>query len=446
MIGAHITLRNCAIVRRGLFLDMRAVFSPLVPAIVWAFFLPLQTRYFLWQPELGGGAVEYGVVSIYLLPLLCFGWFIASSFLWGDFGRKASDVSQSIDLKWVGVSVLAIVCLFVSCYFSLDWRLSLGFLGNFLTASLFVVILLDRRVVLEPVLLAFILGLLPSVFLGGFQVVSGMSPASTFFGLASRDAERLGDAVLLLGDVRILRAYGFFPHPNIFGGYLAVAACASIFLWQLKRKPLYLVIFSALSFGLLLTASRSAILGTFFGVSTLLFLVSRFGVHRALTTLFTLLATSALFASLFTVPSALSMVRGGGVLEQKSVSERVVGILDLPILSPTRLLFGVGPGNTVVALHQRHLTWEAWQLQPPHVMPLILLLELGLLGFAALFVGFVYMFIVFSRRLLEEDRLYLSWFHVFIPIAFFDHYLVTLYSGLALLFFVCAFVWRGRMI
>ncbi|MBP9828353.1 hypothetical protein KBC55_04375 [Patescibacteria group bacterium] len=424
---------------------MRSALSPLIPVIVWAFFLPLQTRYFLWQPEINGGVVEYAVVSLYLLPILCFVWFSVSSFFWGDLPAERDNSSRAITVWWVVATIAVTVCFLVSSLLAVDPSLSLGFLANILTAGLFAVTLFDRRIALQPVLLAFVLGLLPSISLGIYQVVFGSSPAITFFGLAARDALRPGDAVLLVGDTRILRAYGFFPHPNIFGGYLAIALVGVAYLWSQSRRFFYGLLFATLFGGLLLTASRSAFLGLVCGLFSLIVFFYCTAKYRRLTTFFTLSVSMALFIGLFAAPGLLSSVRGGGALEQKSVSERVAGITDLPILSPTRFLLGAGPGNTPAALHALHPAWEAWRLQPPHIVSLVILIEFGVFTVGFLMVVLGYGMVFLYRRFLPEDRLYLAWLHVLIPIAFFDHYLVTLYSGMVLVSFVWVFSLRGRM-
>jgi O-antigen ligase len=115
---------------------------------------------------------------------------------------------------------------------------------------------------MKPVLVAFLLGLIIPIALGWFQVLTGGSSESTLLGIADKDAQTLGVAVVETDDGRTLRAYGTFPHPNIFGGYLAVGVIALAWLTRFaksKREIALMLVGSAvLGSTLIVTFSRSA--------------------------------------------------------------------------------------------------------------------------------------------------------------------------------------------
>lgn len=59
-----------------------------------------------------------------------------------------------------------------------------------------------------------------------------------WFGLAYHDITIAGNSVVTTVSDKLLRPYGTLPHPNILGGFLAVAAIIALWLiWQ-PNQPL----------------------------------------------------------------------------------------------------------------------------------------------------------------------------------------------------------------
>ncbi|MDO8599569.1 MAG: hypothetical protein Q7S02_05665, partial [bacterium] len=82
----------------------------------------------------------------------------------------------------------------------------------------------------------FLVAMLGHVALGFWQFATGHGFASTLLGTAAHDAFVRGDSVLETLDGRGLRAYGGFPHPNVFGVAL-LAALAALVRWSLASPP-----------------------------------------------------------------------------------------------------------------------------------------------------------------------------------------------------------------
>jgi O-antigen ligase len=275
----------------------------------------------------------------------------------------------------------------------------------------------DRAVRVPTVITALCAGLVPAVALGAWQVIAGSSGSSTMLGLAARNAQTLGDAVVMIHGQRVLRAYGTFPHPNIFGGFLAVA----LVLWHTIRRnvptTMYWMMGLMLATGLILTASRSAILGLV--VAIIVILLRRQSTARRTT--IALVAIALAMTTTFAAPGFASLVRGGGATEDRSIDERAAQYADYGLLlSSTNLLVGHGIGNYVFMLAHVYQDREWWQYQPIHNVPFLLLAETGIFGLAAL----AFWFKVHAR------------FHavlfLLLTIAVFDHYLWTTWAGLAL--------------
>ena len=90
-----------------------------------------------------------------------------------------------------------------------------------------------------------------------------------------------------------------------------------------------------------------------------------------------------------------SRISGEGRLENKSTSERLVSYKESWQMIKNNWLFGVGLGNYTIALNQQVPKQNIFYYQPTHSVYLLVLSEIGILGFA-FFVGLL---IVIARSL-----------------------------------------------
>ena len=262
--------------------------------------------------------------------------------------------------------------------------------------------------------------------LGLWQTITGASPASTALGLAARDAATLGDAVWSWGNERMLRAYGSFSHPNVFGGTLALAYVAWISVTKGAALRVRIPIGVVLLIGLLATGSRAAALAAMVGAVSLA--ASARAPRRAASVTLALAAAVVAMAWIGVAFSSgsLAALRGGGERETRSLTERMAQLTEASgLMSPATIVVGHGIGTYVFALERAAPGKAPWSYQPVHVAPLLVLIEIGGLGVAAL--GWLFFILLRERRPVGVAML-----GSLVVLAAFDHYLWTSWQGLAL--------------
>jgi magnesium-transporting ATPase (P-type) len=274
---------------------------------------------------------------------------------------------------------------------------------------------------------AFALGLAAPATLGAVQVMLGSSGASTLFGLAERSASAAGDSIWLFGGERLLRAYGSFPHPNIFGGYVAVAILLLIPMksWPARIGAIIMV------FLLALTMSQAAWLGCIVGLGLLAMLQKssfREFIKRrgAMLSLICLILGTTFLAFIFSMSSFESM----------SLSDRAAQFAAYPSILENPII-GLGPGQFAHAWQAADTALDWWKYQPIHNIPLLLFAEIGLIGLMAL-LWFLHEIDAIAYRNLSKRpaQIAFSAGAALAFIALLDHYLFTLWPGLALSAFV----------
>lgn len=420
---------------------LKRYLEPTYVLAIFAFLLPWQTRYIFGWSYLSGTPTEFATLSLYASQvILVFGLMAAYAV------HGLPKIRQQYYFPLALGSVIYLITL-VSSYLA-HWSVA-AFTGllELLFAAIFFAALLDERVRVKEVMKGFVFGLLVPVVLGIYQVMTGGSGASAIFGLATRDAERTGDAVVIIDGARWLRAYGPFPHPNILGGYLAVAlaglAFGSPFIkWRGLAGGLVIV----LTLGLLLALSRSALLGLALGLVLAVIVLrapSTNLARRVVIPLAALVIGVTLVFSLF-APEVVAKVRGGGRLEDLSLNERKEQYLAWPsTMHGIDWIIGNGPRNYAFALAQEHPQKSVWDYQPIHNVPLLILSEIGLLGLLMVCAWSSSIDkINFSRFPKREAVAAFAMGNVVLVILFFDHYIWSFWSGLALIAYIMALTLR----
>lgn len=407
---------------------MRKIISHwLVPGI--AFLLPWQTRWIFGGFEVQGQVSEFGIYSLFAVEVLVLAAFLL---LW------PLKIRQEYRLPVWLLSLVGVMAA-MSIGLASDGLLALNQWLHLLFAGIFFIILLDERVDLRRVLVGLGLGLIVPSFIGIWQFFVGRSEASTWLGLAARDATRLGDSVLQINSQRILRAYGSFSHPNIFGGYLAVALAALLGLWSsLKTKSTVVLaglVGFILSFALVLTFSRSAWLGLGLGLLVGALVMAIKDATRAKKIVLPLSIV------IITVAVIGSVARFGlsSEFESRSINERVEQYQEFPAVIGSNWILGQGLGNYTVAAAEVFTSRVWYELQPVHNVPLLILGEIGLLGLLAIIIWAASIDrINFARFPKRAAVTAFMMGNTILVIAFFDHYLWSTWSGLALVALVMA--------
>lgn len=401
------------------------------------FLLPWQTRWIFFSPTIGGEVSEYGQISLYATEVLLFVVMLL----------RGKPLYRP-ELKWVRqAGYFFVAATFFSLGFSAFFQIGLGHILHLLFAFALFITLLDARTSVKHAAGAFIAGILIPACIGWWQVFTGASPASSWLGLAFKDAQVVGTAVVETGGDRLLRAYGTFPHPNVFGGYLAIALVMLAWLVRFihDRRTLLLSIIpvALLSATLIVTFSRGAWLGLTIGFLVLIALMlyrHRIAPSRALPImilgLITILSTLAVFHS-----QVFARVQASGRVEQISVTERTSQFGRFDDVFVRNPILGVGPAAYSFVLSEIDPAGKSWVYQPIHNVFLLMLAELGVTGFAALFYLLFRVDQVSSKAAKTAGgMLSLCLGIVFFILGLFDHYLWSLWPGLALSAVAIAFI------
>ena len=409
--------------------------------VVFFFLLPLQTRYIFHQPIGDGVPYEYGTFSIFLVEVL--GWVVIALGL-----IRMRDVKLKIkNAKWF---ILLIIFVFPSIFWAPDKVVALQSAVRLLEGVLLFFVLRSARIhshegdakASHYIVYAFLTGALIQAGLGIFQFLTQSSFESSWLGMAIHDPRALGTAVVEFTDERWLRAYGSLPHPNILGGYLAVAFGIAVLLWQwlstkdspLQRTVLWVII-SVILTGIFFSFSRAAWLaaGVVF-VWQLWMLVSEYNtfartsksviqaIWSASSRYWLLIIVYLVFLVLLVHPLISARVLSQSRLEIKSRVERVEGVREAWALIKKHPVAGVGLGNYTQAVAREVRPGQPlWSYQPVHNVPLLIWAELGIVGLA-LFLCVLYML----WRQSQNYPLLITFYILLI----FDHYLWTLPLGI----------------
>ncbi len=393
------------------------------------FFLPWQTAMIFTSATVSGESSSYGVFSIYVVEVL-----IAFAFVLR--GR------QQMNTQMFAIS-RSLYFFLAAAFFSLSFS-QIEWVGWFalihvVSAAMFFCLLVDERTSTRQMLTVFLVGLVVPVAIGWSQVMNGSSPDSTILGMAAKDTATPGVAVVESGDDRLMRAYGTFPHPNMFGGYVAFGIIALSWLGRLVENKRHLVgalvASSFLGSTLIMTFSRSAWLGLFVAFMLLIGCMlwyRRVPPRRAIpimtlglaSILATLIVFHAPVFSRFDTSQRLEVIS----IEERASQYQTFG--DVYVESP---LLGVGPAAYTFMLERLDPGHPVWSYQPIHNVYLLILAELGLIGIIA-FGYSVFRINPFAHASLKKGgTIFAGAVGVLLfTIGLFDHYLWTLWPGLAL--------------
>ena len=127
-------------------------------------------------------------------------------------------------------------------------------------------------------------------------------------------------------------------------------------------------------------------------------------------------------------------------LETISNMERVAGYKAAKRIFSDNWLVGVGAGGYAYELRDRHPDEKVWYIHPVHNVPLLILVELGIIGLGILFVsvGFMVMELLKKRKWNYVGILLL----LFI-LMMFDHFWWTAGSGIYILWLTLGIVQKA---
>lgn len=383
------------------------------------FLLPWQTIFILEERYLDGSKWEHGTIAIYVTEVLA--WLsIALYLLWR---RRAHQQSTHRQIWYV--LVIFIGYSFLSIFWSTDRTLASQYARWILEASTLFFILIKQQTLHRHVAFWFIAGSTVQSIFGLWQFLTQSTFSSSLLGLSLHPTWQAGTSIVdTLHDGRWLRAYGAFSHPNMFAGYLLIAIIIIDLLLLTTKKnkfrPLLPVISLLHVACIVFTWSRTALIGlAIWSVISFFIHHHRFLFRSILYRLFLITTLLYVFSPLFhTRTTAKTQAEG------RSIYERVYGYADAWGTIRGHPFIGVGVGNATTILQSRIPDRAGWVYQPPHSVPLLFLMELGLVG------AIIFLMVFLYYR--QATGVTMSPLVPIVPIILGDHYLFSSYVGLIL--------------
>lgn len=390
--------------------------------------LPWQTRWFVERPLINGFSWEQGRTSVYASWIL-----IAVVILLVYHASRDTHHATRITRHVLLIISFFLVTLFTTqdIRATIQWWAEIILLYGFVRATFLLQI--PRQTMAAWV----ILSLVPHVGLGFFQWRTQQVFASSLLGIAGQNPLLPGVSVVEDETSRLLRAYGGFPHPNIFGGWLAFGlACVAWLSWRARRLSvamLWGLIGSFFASMLVLTFSRSAWLAAIVGLLVFFaraFLQSKKRTRQRISLAIggLLIVLGATMTGWLVRDAVLTRTRqSDSRLETRSLDERAEGWENGLALLRNHLWVGVGPGSAALSIVREVRGTQDKPPIVPHNIWLLALTEMGIIGFVVLLAILLRFFLRSHRKSLWL----FGWPVVLMGVimGFFDHYLWSYWSG-----------------
>lgn len=411
----------------------------IIEKLIWLYvlLLPLQIVFIFDEKFINGAKWHYGTGVFYATELLLIITAVLSliQFVKSERLALSSFFTKNNTLKKATITCLWLLIAWsgLSIFWSAEKSAALYLWLKLLEGvALFLVIFslkIDKNKLLWP--LALTAGL--QGLLAGWQFVTQSITGNKWLGIATHEASRLGEIVIENSDGRWLRAYGTFAHPNILGGFCVFGLLATLELSRSTKKQYQLILMvlaMANTLGIFFSFSRSAWLAAVIAIAIIIVRSIR---KKDCPTMKTLAAASLIGIFLFFSFSNFIVTRSdfSNRLEQQSLDERGSQIIESLKIFRSSNWLGVGINNYTATLASLNPALPAFSLQPAHNLYLLLLAELGIVGFLAFTFFIIFLFV---QRRGHYDRL--IWLAPLLIIGLFDHYLWTQYAGIALFWLV----------
>lgn len=399
------------------------------------FLLPWQTIYIFQK-------TQNGTVGIFGFEILLWVLFILFTFTKPP---KQKQISKKYSLFQKILFLFFLYC-FVSVFFASQKLLAFFQIIRIGEAFILYYMLTHIHYKKTVALMCFLAGSAVQSVLGIFQFLTQSTVSFKWLGLVAHPVFETGSSVVQsLEAGRVLRAYGAFPHPNVFGGYLVV----SIFLTTIifikyfqnsqnekifskqffksffSKKTSFILLLLALHItALFFTFSRSAWLAAALWFTTLFFFFFK-QKNKKIFFLFFLLIFQVIFLCTTHISLLKTRIQASSVHEIRSIEERKNLSLRALQIFKTQPLFGVGVGNYVSAVRTQNSSVQI--IEPVHMVPLLILVEFGVVG--VLFIMLLAFVFLKQQKIKREDYFFLI---VISPLFVFDHYLYSLPFGVLL--------------
>ena len=436
--------------------------------ILWTvlFVLPWQTRYVISAVYIKDNFIEYASRAIYATDVLIILLLLtAIPILFRKkrfrFGSKFILWPLVLLLLWMWLSVIWAYGI------GLDYLVSLNFAGHFTLFIAFYLYLINFVKNIKHIIWPVILSLVVQSGIAIYQYYLNHSVGLKIIGESILDPLKSGIPVVIVEGVRKLRAHGSLPHANILGGILAIWSIV-LFSWfyAIKRTwKHYLIWLISMGFGiaLMFSFSRGAWLAFGLGILFMIIMVwfkypARFKKIILPSFLVILIVLSFAFSQRQAILSRFNLEQP---IESLSIESRQQQFDSFKTVFVKYPILGVGAGQYVPYLYKISQETEGWSYrsdfsgwlysptgqtgdyEPIHNIFLLVLSELGIVGFLifiSLFIGVFIEIIKFRKKLFILSRsLTAAWVAIFV-LGLFDHYIWTLQQGKLLMFTILALI------
>jgi O-antigen ligase len=421
---------------------------------LFIFLLPWQARLIFDSTMLNNGFWEYGTRSLYVTEILLGVIFLLVIVLAARQLRHvgAQPKILKIDILLISFIVFTGLSIVWSINVYLSWQIFLLFIEAL--ALLYLTSRIGRN--FTRLASVFVLSAVVQSCLAIYQFSSQLVWSNKWLGMSGQLVGDGGTSVVE-GAGRWLRAYGSLPHPNMLGGFLVIGLLFLLGLlfnyqkqyyklpWKMSAKFLFnaICLFTSLvviTYGLLLTFSRSAWLGLIIAmlfIWVILFIRKR---KKLLLFFFKINIAILLVVALFVINYGdllFNRFNTTSRLEVQSISERQVGWREAGEIIQASPLLGVGLGTYTQALYELDASRPSYAYQPVHNINLLILAELGIVGWLIFVITIIYLLYLAFKKLREQKEdynlvVFVGMFLVLLVIGLFDHYLWSLYFGLML--------------
>lgn len=352
--------------------------------------------------------------------------------------------------KWRAVVLSLCVFLLLttaSSLWSQDWRTSLYFSLHVWLAFCLVLSLRDWQEVWPIAMFGLSCALSLEIVVGfaefGLQTTAFLAPLGMEWPGTLTPLLPGASVVQLASGLRILRAYGTLPHPNLLGGFVFLTLLGPLYLFLIRREPNYAALL-LLVLGivlLVLTFSRSAWLG-FLAVAMILAAKAKYFDRRRIALLMSVIVLAGI-CSLYPLRDLLlTRMAGQGIAtEQISTQGRSWLRAQAEKMIQKSPVIGVGVGSFLLEL-AKHAP-EGAPIEPVHDLPVLVTAELGLAGLALALYSCAGLAIKVLQSRAPESILAGAVIAGLGAISLFDHYLWTLAPGRIMLALALG-LWTGQ--
>ena len=412
---------------------------------LFVFVLPLQTHYLIKAGTLNKQSWEFGHLMLYgtdiLLAVIVLLWLSNKNF------EQVKNNQIWHRLKWPLLSLVIIASS--SIFAAADKLLAVYGLTRLLLGTLLLIIILSSQLNKKLLITLVIASAVLQASWGAGQFFTQSTAANKWLGTSLHQSGELGTSVIeAIGPdgrwERWLRAYGGFTHPNVLGGFLALALILTLSMIAKENVSeadskkfntydsfwhLSLVFIST---ALFFTFSRSAILASSLGVLVIIIYNLRQWKKLLAPLIIIMITISACYWHYGYIYQARFVANSR--LETKSNTERADLMKSSLTLIKNKDLLGSGINNFGLAVHEQiDNKQSAFWYQPVHNVFLLMAAEIGILGLASFLLT---MFWSFKNSYRAKNYLQLALDSTLLCLMFFDHYLWTGAFGIYLFWLI----------